>query len=199
MTDPADRRFRDLLHELAQPLNIIRMAAEGAQLMIERGKATPDWQARQFDLVAAQSHVAAEILDRIRRHRRPGPPPSALVLVVEEITADIEPLGLLLRELECRVGFTATGRQAWAAFQAEAADVVVFGPTVPEEDAKTLLNHLRDFDPLLPVIAIVNGPEDVTARRGAGFDDDRCAVLPVPVTVDTLRPVIRAFLEPPSE
>ncbi len=55
-----------MAHELSQPINIIRMAAEGAQLMIGRGKATQDYQEKQFELMAAQAGRMAEIIDHIR-------------------------------------------------------------------------------------------------------------------------------------
>ena len=65
-----------LAHELAQPLNVIRMAAEGAVMLIERGQAPPDLQAEQFALIAAQSERAANIIDEIRVYSRrdSGPP-----------------------------------------------------------------------------------------------------------------------------
>ena len=55
-----------LVHELAQPLNVIRLTAEGALLFIERGKATPEWQAEQFQQIADQTERTAEIIDDIR-------------------------------------------------------------------------------------------------------------------------------------
>ncbi|HSV29114.1 MAG TPA: ATP-binding protein, partial [Candidatus Omnitrophota bacterium] len=55
-----------LVHELSQPLNIMRLTAEGALLFIERGKATPDWQAQQFQMIADQAQRTAEIIDDIR-------------------------------------------------------------------------------------------------------------------------------------
>jgi len=55
-----------MAHELSQPINIIRMAAEGALLMIDRHKATQDYQEKQFALVSAQAGRMAEIIDHIR-------------------------------------------------------------------------------------------------------------------------------------
>ncbi len=55
-----------MAHELSQPINIIRMAAEGALLMIERGKASQDYQVKQFSLMAGQAGRMAEIIDHIR-------------------------------------------------------------------------------------------------------------------------------------
>ncbi len=55
-----------MAHELSQPINIIRMAAEGALLMIGRRKATQDYQEKQFALMAAQASRMAEIIDHIR-------------------------------------------------------------------------------------------------------------------------------------
>ncbi len=55
-----------MAHELSQPINIIRMAAEGALLMIERGKASQEYQVKQFSLMAGQAGRMAEIIDHIR-------------------------------------------------------------------------------------------------------------------------------------
>jgi PAS domain S-box-containing protein len=55
-----------MAHELSQPTNIVRMAAEGALLLIGRQKATQDYQVKQFALIAAQASRMAEIIDHIR-------------------------------------------------------------------------------------------------------------------------------------
>jgi PAS domain S-box-containing protein len=55
-----------MAHELSQPINIIRMAAEGALLMIDRHKADQDYQNKQFAMVAGQAARMAEIIDHIR-------------------------------------------------------------------------------------------------------------------------------------
>ena len=55
-----------MAHELSQPINIVRMAAEGTLLMIERAKATQEYQAKQFALIADQAGRMAEIIDHIR-------------------------------------------------------------------------------------------------------------------------------------
>ncbi|MDR3440061.1 ATP-binding protein [Telmatospirillum sp.] len=55
-----------MAHELSQPINIIRMAADGTLLMINRGKASAEYQEKQFGLIAAQASRMAEIIDHIR-------------------------------------------------------------------------------------------------------------------------------------
>ena len=62
-----------MAHELSQPINIIRMAAEGALLLIERGKANQDYQTGQFALMASQAGRMAEIIDHIRIFSRKEP------------------------------------------------------------------------------------------------------------------------------
>lgn len=80
-----------LVHELSQPLNIIRLAAEGAVMLIERGKATPEWQAQQFVLVAEQTERAAEIIDDIRifSRRETGPVQSFDALAAIRAATDV--------------------------------------------------------------------------------------------------------------
>lgn len=55
-----------MAHELSQPLNVIRMGAEGALMLIRRGRATDDYKAKQFELIADQTRRMAEIIDHIR-------------------------------------------------------------------------------------------------------------------------------------
>ena len=55
-----------MTHELSQPTNIIRMAAEGALMLIGRDKAEPAYLNKQFNLVASQAARMAEIIDHIR-------------------------------------------------------------------------------------------------------------------------------------
>lgn len=55
-----------MAHELSQPLNIMRMAAEGALMLIGREKASQDYQVKQFAMIAAQAGRMAEIIDHIR-------------------------------------------------------------------------------------------------------------------------------------
>lgn len=55
-----------MAHELSQPINIIRMAAEGTLLMIDRHKATQAYQSKQFALITDQAGRMAEIIDHIR-------------------------------------------------------------------------------------------------------------------------------------
>jgi len=55
-----------MAHELSQPTNIIRMAAEGALLLMGRNKADQAFQTKQFIQIAAQAGRMAEIIDHIR-------------------------------------------------------------------------------------------------------------------------------------
>jgi PAS domain S-box-containing protein len=87
-----------LVHELSQPLNVIRMAAEGALMLIGQGKASPDWQTQQFALVAEQADRAAQIIDDIRifsrRDRGPAQPFDAIAAIragAEMLRAQLAP------------------------------------------------------------------------------------------------------------
>ncbi len=55
-----------MAHELSQPLNVIRMGAEGALMLIRRGRASEDYKSKQFELIADQTRRMAEIIDHIR-------------------------------------------------------------------------------------------------------------------------------------
>ncbi|MDO8608536.1 MAG: GAF domain-containing protein [Phaeospirillum sp.] len=366
-----------LVHELSQPLNIIRLASEGALMLIERGKASAEWQAQQFQLVADQSERAAEIIDDIRifsrrdtspvqvfdalqgirtatdvllgqlrpdgitldldlplgampvrgrrvqleqvvmnllnnahhalrdhkqsmpqdwsghidvRARRdhdqlrivisdngpgiseanksrifepffttkeagrgtglglsvsfsliaamggrleldnnptgasfaillpldqksalsqpqPAPtlcaPPSgafanAHILVVDDERAAADALAHYLTALGCRVSVAGTGQKAWDIFSADPADVVITDLRMPAGSGEELVEKLRDFDPLLPII-IVTGHLGATERVTDNLQDDRCAILKKPVALGALGDLISIFLQPPAE
>ncbi|WP_221931073.1 ATP-binding protein [Telmatospirillum sp. J64-1] len=55
-----------MAHELSQPLNIIRMAADGTLMMMRNGRSDEAHQRRQFTLISEQTGRMAEIIDHIR-------------------------------------------------------------------------------------------------------------------------------------
>jgi len=103
-----------MAHELSQPTNIVRMAAEGALMLIGRGKASQDYQVKQFALVAAQASRMAEIIDHIRIFSRKDTGEvvifdarNSLQLAVElmepQMLANEIAVGVLLPEVPCAV------------------------------------------------------------------------------------------------
>jgi two-component system cell cycle sensor histidine kinase/response regulator CckA len=363
-----------LVHELSQPLNIIRLTAEGALMFIERGKATSEWQAQQFQLVANQAERTAEIIDDIRifsrrdtspvqvfdalaavrsalsvlagqllpdeitvitglpdtmvpvRGRRvqleqvvmnllsnaqhalkekrdqmgicwqaeitiaatchagnvvitvsdsgpgippqvrarifepffttkeagrgtglglsvsfgiinsmggrlevldqPGgacfaitlpidenatlsaeeavdpvptfPPAEGHIMVVDDEKAAAESLGRYLREMGWRVTLCTSGSEAYESFMKDPADVVITDLRMPAGNGEQLVERLRDFDPLQPII-IVTGHLGATERLAENLQDDRCAVLKKPVALSKLGEIVVTFLQPPSD
>lgn len=364
-----------LVHELSQPLNIIRLTAEGALLFIERGKASPEWQAQQFQLVADQAQRTAEIIDDIRifsrrdsspvqvfdalaaarsaigvlesqmraddielavdlpfqprlvRGRRvqleqvvmnlvtnahhavkekretqpehwtpqvrvaarrrgrwlvitvadngPGlppavrarifepffttkeagrgtglglsvsfgiinsmggrlevvdqdggacfaitlpldeeatlaagdsrdlpPPPDAVadahIMVVDDERTAAETLCHYLGEMGYRATLCTSGSEAWERFAKDPADVVITDLRMPAGGGEQLIEKLRDFDPLLPIV-IVTGHLGATERLSENLQDDRCAVLKKPVALGRLGELIATFLMPPGD
>ncbi|HLO77493.1 MAG TPA: ATP-binding protein [Magnetospirillum sp.] len=366
-----------LVHELSQPLNIMRLTAEGALLFIERGKATPDWQTQQFMLIADQAQRTAEIIDDIRifsrrdtspvqtfdavaavaaalgvmagqlrpdeislitdlpdtpalvrgrpvqleqvvmnllsnaqhalkekreregeasdwnafisvsaRRRgdnlvitvadsgpgipadvrarifepffttkeagrgtglglsvsfgiiaamagrlevvergagacfaitlpidregtlavgtlkdRPQPPEMPVeghIMVVEDELTAGETLGAYLKELGYRVTLCSSGNQAYEQFMGDPADVVITDLRMPAGGGEQLVEKLRDFDPLMPIV-IVTGHLGATERLAENLQDDRCAVLKKPVPLGKLADIIATFLKPPAD
>ena len=55
-----------ITHELSQPLNIMRFAAEGTLLKIDRNTITEDKIKEQFNLISLQSARMADIIDHMR-------------------------------------------------------------------------------------------------------------------------------------
>jgi len=192
------QRLARLRHDLTQPLNVIRLAAEGALLMIERGKVpTTGWPESQFSLIAEQSELTSRILDGIRTAPRDEAPPVAVhpagshILVVEEDAAAAAALVQYLDGLGCRVSHAETGDEAWSRFQDDPADVVIAALPEPSGKKGDLIDALRDFDPWLPIIVTTTRPE------GAERMDERCVVLKKPLVPSEIGRLIAAFLHPP--
>jgi len=63
-----------LVHDLVQPLNVIRLGAEGALLLAERGGHDPETARQHFELIAGQCAEAAERIEALGRicRRDPG-------------------------------------------------------------------------------------------------------------------------------
>lgn len=55
-----------LVHEISQPLNIIRLSAEGTLLRLARGKADQEYQSTQFRRIEQQTARMSEIIENIR-------------------------------------------------------------------------------------------------------------------------------------
>jgi len=55
-----------IAHELAQPLTVIRMAADTTLTLVEDGETGPDFLRSQLGLIAGQAHRMAKIVDHMR-------------------------------------------------------------------------------------------------------------------------------------
>ncbi|CCG42256.1 PAS domain-containing protein [Magnetospirillum molischianum] len=211
--DALSEMTTELMHDLSQPLNVIRLAAEGAVLMIERGKPSIEWLESQFALIAEQSERTAQSLEDIRMliHREtdtalPTADPAPIadrhaeahILVVESDSAATATLVDYLDGLGCRVSIARSGKDAWNRFHHDPADVVIIDPHTTADDGEDLVSCLRDFDPLLPIIVTSNqfyGREWVSDR----YHDGRYILLNKPLDLPEIGRLIAAFLLPPPE
>jgi len=121
----------------------------------------------------------------------------AHIMVVDDEQAAGEALGRTLRELGYRVSVCTSGSEAWRQFQADPADVVITDLRMPAGGGEQLVEQLRDFDPLLPIV-IVTGHLGATERLSDNLQDDRCAVMKKPVALGKLGTIIASFLRPPE-
>ncbi len=129
----------------------------------------------------------------------PEPPPSpadAHIMVVDDERTAGDALAHFLRELGYRVSTSNGGTQAWRLFSKDPADVVITDLRMPAGSGEQLVEQLRDYDPLLPVI-IVTGHLGATERLNERLQDDRCAVLKKPVALGKLAGLVAGFLHPP--
>ena len=121
----------------------------------------------------------------------------AHIMVVDDEQPAADALAHYLREVGYRVSVCPNGSEAWRQFQADPADVVITDLRMPSGGGEQLIEQLRDFDPLLPVV-IVTGHLGATERLSDDLDDDRCAVMKKPVALGRLGEVIAGFLMPPE-
>ncbi len=143
--------------------------------------------------IDAEAHPEAEAVPC-------SPPPSpadAHIMVVEDDTTAGETLARYLRELGYRVSICTSGSQAWQRFMQDPADVVITDLRMPSGGGEQLVEQLRDYDPLLPIV-IVTGHLGATERLSDNLQDDRCAVLKKPLALGRLGELIAGFIRPPE-
>jgi len=121
----------------------------------------------------------------------------AHILVVDDETTAAQTLARYLQEMGYRVSVAGTGIEAWKLFSEDPADVVITDLRMPAGNGEQLVEKLRDYDPLLPII-IVTGHLGATERVAANLEDDRCAVLKKPVALAQLGELVTVFLKPPA-
>jgi two-component system cell cycle sensor histidine kinase/response regulator CckA len=121
----------------------------------------------------------------------------AHILVVDDEATAAQTLARYLQEMGYRVSIAGTGIEAWKLFSEDPADVVITDLRMPAGNGEQLVEKLRDFDPLLPII-IVTGHLGATERVAANLEDDRCAVLKKPVALGQLGDLVTVFLKPPA-
>lgn len=121
----------------------------------------------------------------------------AHILVVDDEATAAQALARYLGELGYRVSVAGTGIEAWKLFSEDPADVVITDLRMPAGNGEQLVEKLRDYDPLLPIV-IVTGHLGATERLAANLQDDRCAVLKKPVALGQLGDLVVEFLKPPA-
>ncbi|HXV25082.1 MAG TPA: histidine kinase dimerization/phospho-acceptor domain-containing protein [Alphaproteobacteria bacterium] len=65
----ARREIQDLAHELNQPLNAIRMAAENALILLRSGRADHGYLETKLSTIVEQTVRAAELVRDLREER----------------------------------------------------------------------------------------------------------------------------------
>ncbi|MBT5414504.1 MAG: PAS domain S-box protein, partial [Rhodospirillaceae bacterium] len=74
-----------LTHELNQPLNVIRMAADSCLILAEDGDTNPEFMIEQFDTISEQTQRMAEIIRHMRIFSRKDEDETAEVRLIEVI------------------------------------------------------------------------------------------------------------------
>ena len=67
------RELPDLAHELNQPLNAIRMAAENALDRLQSGRADNNYLQAKLSAIVEQTLRAADLVRELRRNGEDGP------------------------------------------------------------------------------------------------------------------------------
>ena len=167
-----------LAHELSQPLNIMRFAAEGGLLKMDRGKADDALHLRNYKLIQDQAERMGSIMDSMRIFSRKDPGP----IVAFDLSLCVRDIVHLLRNpfRVDNVNITVTG--------AVSGLMAMGSPIQLEQVLLNLLKNARDsivdyhqgnvtgWDGLI-TISCQSRPErqDAVIRildNGGGIDDD---------------------------
>lgn len=126
---------------------------------------------------------------------RPVPAASGRhLLVVDDEPEAVEAMAAYLREYGYRVSTANNGLEAWDAYEADPAEVVVTDLRMPKGDGRELIGRLRRRDPLLPII-VVTGHMGSTESLGDDFDDELAVVMKKPVSLHALAETVDQFLQ----
>lgn len=114
------------------------------------------------------------------------------LMVVEDEAEALQTMAGYLEQMGYRVSTATNGTDAFALFMKDPADVVVTDIRMPHGDGEELIERLRDYDPLLPII-IVTGHIGVTDQLIAE-DDDRTILMKKPIGLRDLGKTIEELL-----
>ena len=133
-----------------------------------------------------------------RPERTVGLRTNARVLVAEDHPVNAEIVCALLGECGCRVTVAANGREAVAAYQAGAFDLVLMDIQMPEMDGVEATQQIRQIErdagqARVPIVALTANAlqDDRTAALNAGMDD----YLTKPLTGERLRGALARWLK----
>ncbi|MBF0392081.1 MAG: PAS domain S-box protein [Alphaproteobacteria bacterium] len=127
----------------------------------------------------------------------PTPPPDLHILVVDDEPRAVEMVALFLADMGYRVSTAQDGVAAWEAYMADPADAVVTDMRMPKGGGFELIDRLRDFDPLLPIVVVTGHMGGVEAL--GEHADDRLVLLNKPVSLKRLAETLEALVRPPDE
>ncbi|WP_230969652.1 hybrid sensor histidine kinase/response regulator [Nitrogeniibacter aestuarii] len=132
-----------------------------------------------------------------RPERTVGLRTNARVLVAEDHPVNAEIVCALLGECGCRVTVAANGREAVAAYQAGAFDLVLMDIQMPEMDGVEATQRIREIEresghDRVPIVALTANAlhDDRSAALSAGMDD----YLTKPLTGERLRAALARWL-----
>ncbi len=119
------------------------------------------------------------------------------VLLVDDEPLAVETMAHFLGELGYRISIAHNGREAWEVYRNDPADVVVTDLRMPDMDGEMLIDHLRDIDPLQPIV-VVTGHMGATEQLGRHGEDDRLTLLKKPVSLAALAQEVERLSRPPA-
>jgi signal transduction histidine kinase/DNA-binding response OmpR family regulator/HPt (histidine-containing phosphotransfer) domain-containing protein len=135
---------------------------------------------------------------RARQASAPALRTDARVLVAEDHPVNAEIVCALLGEIGCRVTVASNGREAVAAYESGAFDLVLMDIQMPEMDGIEVTQRIRAIErdtghERVPIIALTANAlrDDRSAALAAGMDD----YLTKPVTGERLRATLARWLK----
>jgi len=119
-------------------------------------------------------------------------PPVSNILVVDDITENIQVLGSILDKAGYAVSFATLGQEALDMVAEEAFDLILLDIMMPHMDGRQVCRAIREFsDVPIIILSALNDSETVASALDSGADDYLVKPVPSDVLAAHLKRIIK--------